>query len=279
MREARAGRGVVAGRVEPRGKIRKTEAETLRQAIKRGLDWRPRADIGKSGRCAPSGVHRRPRGQDPRRDSELLAAIARVAPGTELRQGIDDIIRADLGALIVIGDPNDAAVPVLGRHAARPAVHAAAPVRAGQDGRRDHPRHERRAASCTRTSSSCPTRRSPPRRRDAAPHRRARRQADGRARDLDLAAARDRHALRGRPPLPARARSPTCSPRRTRPSRRSRRTASGSTRCCTRLTALEFQNAVDARRRARGPAARRADDADGRGDRARLRRARLARAA
>ena len=40
---------------------------------------------------APSGVHRRPHEQDPRRDSELLAAIARVAPGTDLRQGIDDI--------------------------------------------------------------------------------------------------------------------------------------------------------------------------------------------
>ena len=56
---------------------------------------------------APSGVHRRPREQDPRRDSELLAAIARVAPGTDLRQGIDDIIRSRSGALIVIGEPAD----------------------------------------------------------------------------------------------------------------------------------------------------------------------------
>ena len=56
---------------------------------------------------APSGVHRRPHEQDPRRDSELLAAIARVAPGTDLRQGIDDIIRSRSGALIVIGEPAD----------------------------------------------------------------------------------------------------------------------------------------------------------------------------
>jgi diadenylate cyclase len=34
-----------------------------------------------------------------------LASIARVAPGTELRQGIEDIIRSHEGALIVIGDP------------------------------------------------------------------------------------------------------------------------------------------------------------------------------
>ena len=52
-------------------------------------------------------MHRRPREQDPRRDSELLAAIARVAPGTDLRQGIDDIIRSRSGALIVIGERAD----------------------------------------------------------------------------------------------------------------------------------------------------------------------------
>ena len=56
---------------------------------------------------APLGVARRPLEQDPRRDARLLAAIARVAPGTELRQGIDDIIRARSGALIVIGEPAD----------------------------------------------------------------------------------------------------------------------------------------------------------------------------
>jgi diadenylate cyclase len=56
---------------------------------------------------APASVQRRPREQDPRRDPELLSAIARVAPGTELRQGIDDIIRSRSGALIVIGEPVD----------------------------------------------------------------------------------------------------------------------------------------------------------------------------
>jgi diadenylate cyclase len=44
---------------------------------------------------------------DPRRDRTLLDAVSRVAPGTELRQGIDDIIRAHEGALIVIGNPDD----------------------------------------------------------------------------------------------------------------------------------------------------------------------------
>jgi diadenylate cyclase len=40
-------------------------------------------------------------------DRELLAALKQVAPGTALRDGIDDIIRARLGALIVIGEPSN----------------------------------------------------------------------------------------------------------------------------------------------------------------------------
>jgi diadenylate cyclase len=54
---------------------------------------------------AELGFIRSPFEDDPRRDSKLLAAISRVAPGTELRQGLDDIIRSHSGALIVIGDP------------------------------------------------------------------------------------------------------------------------------------------------------------------------------
>jgi diadenylate cyclase len=45
--------------------------------------------------------------EDPRRDPRLFDSIARVAPGTRLREGIEDIIRAGLGALIVIGDPSE----------------------------------------------------------------------------------------------------------------------------------------------------------------------------
>ena len=43
---------------------------------------------------------------DPRKDKTLLSALKQVAPGTALRAGIDDIIRAEHGALILIGDPN-----------------------------------------------------------------------------------------------------------------------------------------------------------------------------
>jgi diadenylate cyclase len=46
---------------------------------------------------------------DPRTDRTLLTALKQVAPGTPLRAGIDDIIRAQLGALLVIGEPSDLA--------------------------------------------------------------------------------------------------------------------------------------------------------------------------
>src|SRR6058998_1039621 len=53
------------------------------------------------------GFKRTPSEDDPRRDPVLLAALERIAPGTDLRQGIDDIIRSREGALIVIGDPHE----------------------------------------------------------------------------------------------------------------------------------------------------------------------------
>jgi diadenylate cyclase len=51
------------------------------------------------------GFTRTPSEDDPRRDPQLLDALERIAPGTELRQAIDDVIRSHEGALIVVGDP------------------------------------------------------------------------------------------------------------------------------------------------------------------------------
>ena len=59
---------------------------------------RPLADLG---------FARAPSDDDSRRDPNLLEAIAKVAPGTELRQAVDDVIRSHEGALIVVGDPNE----------------------------------------------------------------------------------------------------------------------------------------------------------------------------
>src|SRR3954452_2914460 len=53
------------------------------------------------------GFTRTPSEDDPRRDPKLLGAIAKVAPGTPLRQAVDDVIRSHEGALIVLGDPQE----------------------------------------------------------------------------------------------------------------------------------------------------------------------------
>src|SRR6476619_4736188 len=67
----------------------------------------PRADRQERRPAAPLGFPRSAAELDPRIDPSLLSAIARIAPGTPLRQGIDDIIRAREGALIVIGEPGE----------------------------------------------------------------------------------------------------------------------------------------------------------------------------
>jgi diadenylate cyclase len=53
------------------------------------------------------GFTRTPSEDDPRRDRQLLAALAKIAPGTPLRQAVDDVIRSHEGALIVLGDPQE----------------------------------------------------------------------------------------------------------------------------------------------------------------------------
>src|SRR5256714_6910733 len=67
----------------------------------------PRADRQDRRPVAPLGFPRRAAELDPRVDPNVLTAISRIAPGTQLRQGIDDIIRAREGALIVIGEPSE----------------------------------------------------------------------------------------------------------------------------------------------------------------------------
>src|SRR5438874_11815628 len=44
-----------------------------------------------------------------RQDPRLLRALDIVAPGTALREGIDNIVHSRTGGLIVIGDPEDVA--------------------------------------------------------------------------------------------------------------------------------------------------------------------------
>jgi diadenylate cyclase len=57
--------------------------------------------------AAELGFSRTPSEDDPRRDRHLMAAIETIAPGTPVRQAVDDVIRSHEGALIVIGDPQE----------------------------------------------------------------------------------------------------------------------------------------------------------------------------
>jgi diadenylate cyclase len=69
----------------------------------------PREDKSGPRIPPPLGLVRQPAREDPRLDPKVLSAVARIAPGTELRQAIDDVIRSREGALFVIGEPNDLA--------------------------------------------------------------------------------------------------------------------------------------------------------------------------
>jgi len=66
----------------------------------------PKETTERKDRLGDLGFTRIPSEEDPRRNGELLAAIAKVAPGTGLREAVDDVIRSHEGALIVVGDPS-----------------------------------------------------------------------------------------------------------------------------------------------------------------------------
>jgi diadenylate cyclase len=61
----------------------------------------------KPERLSDLGFTRTPSDDDPRRDRNLLAAVETIAPGTPIRHAIDDVIRSREGALIVVGDPQE----------------------------------------------------------------------------------------------------------------------------------------------------------------------------
>ncbi len=177
------------------------------------------------------GFTRTPSEDDPRRDPNLLEAIAKVAPGTPLRQSVDDVIRSHEGALIVIGDPHELAFLYSG------GIRLDAPFRpqllyelAKMDGAIIVDTAVKRLAWANVQLMPDPT---IPSDETGTRHRTAERVAKqtGRARHLGLAAARDGHRLRRARRGTSSTRSPTCWRRRTRRSPRSRRTGSGSSRC------------------------------------------------
>ena len=78
-------------------------------------------------------------------NEQMRNALARVAPGTPLRDGIDRVVRAKAGALLVLVGRARRAGDLLGRLPRRRAVQPATAVGAGEDGRRDHHLDRRRS--------------------------------------------------------------------------------------------------------------------------------------
>ena len=86
-----------------------------------------------------------------------MVALRLVAPGTPLREGLDRILQAQMGALIVVGDGPEVLDICSGGFLLDAEFTPAAAVGAGQDGRRHHPRRRRHAGSPGPTCTSCPT--------------------------------------------------------------------------------------------------------------------------
>ena len=145
-------------------------------------------------------------------NEQMRDALARVSPGTPLRDGIDRVVRAKAGALLVLSDGADVLSICSGGFLVDAPVQPATAVRAGEDGRRDHHLLRRRPHRQGQRPPGARPDRADERDRHPAPHRRARRPVAGGARRVGvrgdgrhqrLRRRWQAHAPRGRaPPRP-----------------------------------------------------------------------------
>ncbi len=202
-----------------------------------------------------------------------MKALEMIAPGTALREGIESILHARTGGLIVIGEPEDLELPELRRHQARHRLHARVPLPAREDGRRDHPQRERHEDHDGQRPADAGPDDPLARDRHPPPHRRARLQADRRARDRDLPAPRGRLGVRRRRQV-----HPRGHPGRAREgqpgARHARQVPHPPGPGLHAPDGARVRGRRDAARRADGAPALGAGDADGGRDRALHRRAR-----
>ena len=88
-----------------------------------------------------------------RQDPRLLRALDMVAPGTPLREGIDNIVHARTGGLIVIGETDDISFLFSGGIRLDVDYTPGAALPGGEDGRGDRARPRARRRSPGPTSS------------------------------------------------------------------------------------------------------------------------------
>ena len=73
------------------------------------------------------------------RSEAMLSALRLVAPGRPLREGLDRIVQAKMGALVVVGDGPEVLALCSGGFLLDAEFTPAAALRAGEDGRGDDP--------------------------------------------------------------------------------------------------------------------------------------------
>ena len=110
----------------------------------------------------------------------------RSSPGTPLRDGIERIVRAKTGALLILGDGPDVLAICRGGFLARRSVQPAAAQRAGQDGRGDHLSADGERHRSGQRAPRARSDRADQRDRHPTPHRRACRSVDRRCRSVGV---------------------------------------------------------------------------------------------
>ena len=209
-----------------------------------------------------------------RQESRIMRALEMVAPGTALREGIDNIVHAHTGALIVVGDADELGFLFSGGIKLDIDYSPAFLYElAKMDGaivlqlQRDEDRARQRPADAGPDDPHARDRHPPPDRRaglQADRRARGRRSPSG-GRSSRSTSTASKYILEDIPVVLAKANQALATLDKYR---------SRLDQVSTRLTALEFEGGVDAPRRAHRAAARRAGDPHGGRDRALHRRAR-----
>ena len=216
----------------------------------------PRHDRPGAGDVAP-GTPGTMRSVVVRPSSAMADALALVAPGQPLRDGIERVLQANRGLLAGGGRRARGAVDLHRWVPPRRRVQPAAPVGAGQDGRGGHPRPRRRSHRPGQRAPHAQRRHPHHRDRHPAPHRRARGPVHRRARGVGVRRHGPRHRVPPRhAPRPA-GRAPAARDGCARPCRRRGASASVSTRPLSRVVRPRDRRHRHGARRGGGAPARR----------------------
>ena len=133
----------------------------------------------------------------------MIEVLGSIAPGRPLREGLDRILQANMGALIVVGRRARGPFHLLRRLSARRRVQSSEAFRAGEDGRGHHPGRRFQPHRPGQRPPRAQPRHRHVRDRDPAPHGGTGGPLVGRARYHRLRGPVGDHGLPGRAAAPA----------------------------------------------------------------------------